>query len=65
MTPEKFAERLSAIAREELPLPGRGDTASRHRRLLEVGREDLSLAKLAEAHWECMGTRMLPHGCRA
>jgi alkylation response protein AidB-like acyl-CoA dehydrogenase len=35
-------------------LPGAGQTAERHRRLLEVGREDLSLARLAEAHWDAL-----------
>lgn len=35
-----------------LPLPGAGHTAERHRLLAEVAREDLSLAKLAEAHWD-------------
>jgi alkylation response protein AidB-like acyl-CoA dehydrogenase len=35
-------------------LPGKGNTAERHRRLFEIGREDLSLAKLAEAHWDAI-----------
>ncbi len=39
---------------EALPLPGAGDTAGRHRRLMEIGREDLSLARLAEAHWDAV-----------
>lgn len=34
----------------DLPLPGGGDTSARHRALLEAGREDLSLARLVEAH---------------
>lgn len=38
----------------DLPLPGKGETASRHRRLLEFGREDLSLARLAEAHSDAL-----------
>jgi hypothetical protein len=37
-----------------LPLPGGGATAERHRRLMEVGREDLTLAKLMEAHWDAL-----------
>jgi alkylation response protein AidB-like acyl-CoA dehydrogenase len=33
-----------------LPAPGRGQTPARHRALLEIGRTDLSLARIAEAH---------------
>ena len=33
-----------------LPLPGRGRTADRHRRLVQFARMDLSLARIAEAH---------------
>ena len=44
--------RLAALAGEELPLPGAGATPERHRRLFAVAREDVSLAKLAEAHWD-------------
>ncbi len=47
-------ERLRATIGERLPLPGRGNTALRHRRLMEVGFEDLSLARLAEAHWDAV-----------
>ncbi len=42
------------IAWERLPLPGRGDTAARHLALLEIGRTDLSLARLAEAHTDAL-----------
>jgi alkylation response protein AidB-like acyl-CoA dehydrogenase len=37
-----------------MPLPGAGNTVERHRRLMEVGRENLSLARLAEAHWDAI-----------
>ena len=37
-----------------MPLPGGGNTALRHRRLMEIGRQDLSLARLAEAHWDAV-----------
>jgi alkylation response protein AidB-like acyl-CoA dehydrogenase len=47
-------ERLRALIAEQLPLPAAGDTPLRHRRLMEVGREDLSLARLAEAHWDAL-----------
>lgn len=33
-----------------LPLPGAGRTAARHRALMQLGRQDLSLARIAEAH---------------
>ena len=46
--------RLREVVAERLPLPGAGHTAERHRRLYAVGREDLSLAKLAEAHWDAV-----------
>lgn len=52
MTVDGLKHRLAEIAREQLPLPGDGATPERHRRLMQVGREDLSLAKLAEAHWD-------------
>lgn len=58
MTPERLKERLRELAVEELPLPGGGATAARHQRLFEVGREDLSLAKLAEAHWDAVAILM-------
>jgi hypothetical protein len=54
MTTEELNQRLAEIRQESLPLPGKGDTARRHRRLMEVGREDLSFAKLAEAHWDAL-----------
>lgn len=52
MTKDELLHRLKGIREEQLPLPGSGSTSERHKRLLEVGREDLSLAKLAEAHWD-------------
>lgn len=36
------------------PLPGDGRTPERHRFLFELGRRDLSLARLAEAHWDAV-----------
>lgn len=33
-----------------LPVPGRGETALRHRTLAEWGRKDLSMARIVEAH---------------
>jgi alkylation response protein AidB-like acyl-CoA dehydrogenase len=46
---EKF-RRLVAEGGLNLPLPGRGETATRHQRLAALAREDLTLARLAEAH---------------
>jgi alkylation response protein AidB-like acyl-CoA dehydrogenase len=54
--PEKTREELIARFRQVIavpvPLPGAGNTAERHHRLFEVAREDLSLARLVEAHWD-------------
>ena len=54
MTEERFQRRLAELREEHLPLPGGGATAERHRRLMEVAREDVSLAKLMEAHWDAV-----------
>ena len=54
MTAEELKQRLVSISSECIPLPGRGETPRRHRRLMDVGREDLSLARLAEAHWDAV-----------
>jgi hypothetical protein len=50
----KLISRLRSLVAEELPLPGAGATPARHQRLLEIGREDLTLARLAEAHWDAV-----------
>lgn len=47
-------ETLRGLLRETIPLPGAGATAERHKRLFEIGRIDLSLARLAEAHWDAV-----------
>ena len=52
MTREHLLGRLKELRSETLPVPGQGATAERHRRLVEVAREDVTLAKLAEAHWD-------------
>ena len=46
--------RVRALATEHLPLYGEGNTATRLFRLFEIGYEDLSLAKLLEAHWDAV-----------
>lgn len=52
MTADDLNQRLDKIRGQSLPFPGQGGTAERHRRLLEFGREELSLARLAEAHFD-------------
>jgi hypothetical protein len=46
------------------PLPGDGQTAKRHRFLFEIGRRNLSLARLAEAHWDAVAI-LAEAGCEA
>jgi hypothetical protein len=46
--------RLADVVLQKVPLPGGGHTADRHRLLAETAREDLTLAKLAEAHWDAL-----------
>jgi alkylation response protein AidB-like acyl-CoA dehydrogenase len=50
----ELKSRLTGIVAEKVPLPGHGRTADRHRLLAETARENLSLAKLAEAHWDAV-----------
>ena len=49
-----LAERLQEVVCESLPMPAAGKSAARHQRLFEIAREDLTLAKLAEAHWDAI-----------
>lgn len=48
-----IAEEFALLVRAgslELPQPGSGATSARHRRLFEVARRDVAVARLAEAH---------------
>jgi hypothetical protein len=54
MTTGELKARLVAIVSQELPLPGGGRTAERFSLIADTAREDLSLAKLAEAHWDAV-----------
>ncbi len=54
MTTEELKARLVTIVSQQLPLPGGGHTAERLRLLAQTARENLSLAKLAEAHWDAL-----------
>jgi hypothetical protein len=52
-TPASLRRRLTTMLSTgelALPFPGAGETPARHRALYEVGRTDLSLARLVEAH---------------
>src|ERR1700761_4045899 len=52
-----LASRLRALQQSgalTLPAPGTGNTVARHMALLEFGRMDLSLARLAEAHTDAL-----------
>jgi alkylation response protein AidB-like acyl-CoA dehydrogenase len=50
----ELREHVRTLCDSSLPLPGRGQTAERHRALLAFGREDLSLARVAEAHTDAV-----------
>lgn len=39
---------------QQMPLPSHGKTAQRHLQLMDFGRRDLSLARLAEAHYDAI-----------
>ncbi len=54
MNAEALGERFADLCREDLPSPGSGRSAERHQRIFQAGREDLSLAKLTEAHWDAV-----------
>jgi len=54
LTRERLISRVREVVAEPVPLPGQGRTAERHRRLFEIGCEDLSIARLAEAHWDAV-----------
>jgi alkylation response protein AidB-like acyl-CoA dehydrogenase len=54
MTTAELKMRLAAVVSQDLPLTGGSRTAERLRLLADTAREDLSLAKLAEAHWDAV-----------
>jgi alkylation response protein AidB-like acyl-CoA dehydrogenase len=54
VTSEEIVRRLHTLIKEELPLPASGRTPERHAKLRAAGLEDLSLARLAEAHWDAV-----------
>lgn len=59
MTAADLQRRFQAVCTQTrcdqpLPLPAQGNTPERHRHLFDIALEDLSLAKLAEAHWDAL-----------
>src|SRR5215471_12848979 len=54
MTGAELISELRTELQQEIPLPGHGSTVQRHLRLMEFGRRDLSLARLAEAHYDAV-----------
>ncbi len=52
--PIELFEQLRASGQLVLPMPGAGRTAERHRRLVEIGRRDVAVARLAEAHTDAL-----------
>jgi hypothetical protein len=45
---------LRSVAAEGMPLSGGGQTPLRHARLMDLGRQNLPLARLAEAHFDAV-----------
>jgi alkylation response protein AidB-like acyl-CoA dehydrogenase len=54
MTSGRLLERVRKIIQAPPPLPGRGQTAERHAWLFNIGRDDLSVARLVEAHCDAL-----------
>jgi alkylation response protein AidB-like acyl-CoA dehydrogenase len=54
MTLEGRLRELLANGGMDLPFPGEGQTGLRHRQLIDIAREDLALARLAEAHTDAV-----------
>jgi len=54
MTSAEIVRRLRSQLQEPPPLPGHGQTALRHAMLWAAGVEDLSFARIAEAHWDAV-----------
>ncbi len=54
MSLESQLREMLAEGRLDLPFPGGGATAIRHKRLAEIGRESLATARLAEAHLDAI-----------
>ncbi|WP_067464419.1 acyl-CoA dehydrogenase [Actinomadura macra] len=51
---EQVEKRFAEVTARPLPLPGGGETRRRWAALAELGEEDLSLARLAEGHFDAL-----------
>jgi len=54
MTSAEIIRKLRSQLGEPPPLPGHGQTAMRHAKFWAAGAEDLSFARIAEAHWDAV-----------
>lgn len=54
MTRDDIIAKLRRAVDTTLPLPGGGQTAFRHRLLIGIAQENLSIARLAEAHFDAV-----------
>jgi alkylation response protein AidB-like acyl-CoA dehydrogenase len=54
MNSDELIGKLRSTLHLDMPIPGHGRTAERHRLLMQMGFEDLSYARLAEAHWDAV-----------
>ena len=54
MTPETFAGEVRKVCAQPMALPGQGATAERHAALFAIAEQDLSVAKIAEAHFDAV-----------
>lgn len=54
MENDLITTKLHHLIKHELPLFQKGDYAKRLESIIDVGRMDLTLAKLAEAHWDAI-----------
>jgi hypothetical protein len=54
MKSHELVDKLRSTLQLDMPLPGNGRTADRHRLLMQLGFEDLSYSRLAEAHWDAV-----------
>jgi hypothetical protein len=55
MMEECLKERSIRRISHPMPMPMTGKTSERLKNIFETGREDLSLAKICEAHWDALG----------
>jgi len=51
---DMLESKVRSLIQSPIPLPGAGNTSKRHTKLFDIGRENLSLARLAEAHWDAV-----------